>query len=106
MCMFDDMIRYPRLNLVLTYMFTHPFHPGGPYKKPFATYREFGCIPDDTYAFTIFDSGGQVMDDEDPFASENDASGSYLMGINYDNIRAGSTDLNFGPSKTTWFVID
>ena len=30
---------------------------GGPYKTPFVTYREFGCIPDATYAFTIFDSG-------------------------------------------------
>ena len=78
---------------------------GGPYKKPFATYREFGCIPDDTYAFTIFDSGGQVIDNEDPFALENDAAGSYLMGINYDKIKAGPTDLNFGPSKTTWFVL-
>jgi len=48
-----------------------------------------------------------VTDIEDPFAIENDAAaGSYLMGINYDNIRAGPTDLNFGPSKTTWFVLD
>jgi len=68
-----------------------PINTGGPYKKPFATYREFGCIPDDTYAFTIFDFGGQVIDNEDPFASENDAAaGSYLMGINYDKIKAGS----------------
>jgi len=88
-------------------MYAHPILAGGPYKKPFATYREFGCIPDDTYAFTIFDSGGQaVTDNEDPFALENDVAGSYLMGINYDNIRAGPTDLNFGSSKTTWFVLD
>ena len=87
-------------------MFTHPIPIGGPYKKPFATYREFGCIPDDTYAFTIFDSGGQLTDNEDPFALENDVAGSYLMGINYDKIKAGPTDLNFGPSKTTWFVLD
>ena len=47
-----------------------------------------------------------MMDNEDPFASENIVAGSYLMGINYDNIRAGPTDLNYGPSKTTWFVLD
>ena len=31
---------------------------GGPYAKPHAMYREFACLPDGTYMFTIYDSAG------------------------------------------------
>eukprot|EP00585_Thalassiosira_rotula_P009544 CAMPEP_0196141824 /NCGR_PEP_ID=MMETSP0910-20130528/10656_1 /TAXON_ID=49265 /ORGANISM="Thalassiosira rotula, Strain GSO102" /LENGTH=1250 /DNA_ID=CAMNT_0041403051 /DNA_START=75 /DNA_END=3827 /DNA_ORIENTATION=+ len=69
---------------------------GGPYDKVYGLYREFACLPDGQFTFTLYNSG------ED--ASQLAGASGYYIGIEWNTILVQSS-LDFNISESTTFVL-